>query len=280
MQVNNAQNFNNKVLFAEEDVDTRSTSASSEGGHREADACSTSACTEGYDSSSDEMGTCKAQQDVHSDCNALRSNNSRRPEGLEPPPGLQGNSRASLQESGIPNIRPPPGLPLLSSASQGDLGGVQLPPPAFMPQRPAASSGNRVAYTSAGFRRAASGILQDLKLHKNVGKAVCQVRAQRVPRSRQASEFADLLTMALEESRSPARRVFVAFIGGVTKAFDLEQCLAGLDLFFGDIYDDLRAEVPNLSKKVKSELLPTFQSVLPPDSFCRVKALAYASEQQ
>jgi len=277
MQVNNAQNFNNKALFAEEDVDTRSTSASSEGGHREADACSTSACTEGYDSSSDEMGTCKAQQDVHSDCNALRSNNSRRPEGLEPPPGLQGHSRAPLQETGLPNIRLaqlpkglrlPPGLPLPSRALQGNFGGGVQPPMRALP------------YTSAGFRRAASGILQDLKLHKNVGKAVCQLRAQRVPTSRQASEFADLLTMVLEESRSPFRRVFVAFIGGVTKAFELEQCLAGLDLFFGDIYDDLRTEVPNLRKRVATELLPTFQSVLPPDSFRRVKALAYASEQQ
>jgi len=128
-------------------------------------------------------------------------------------------------------------------------------------------------HTAQGFRREATNILRELKLHKNVGLAVSQIRLQGVPHHCQAAEFADLLTMALEETRGPARRVCVAFIGGLTRAFAVEQCILGLETFFHEIYEDLRIEVPDLSKRVASELLPTLKSLLEGEDFERVAAL-------
>jgi len=129
-----------------------------------------------------------------------------------------------------------------------------------------------------GFRREATHVLRELKIHKNVGLAVSQIRMQGVPHHRQAAEFADLLTMALEETRGPARRVCVAFIGGLTKAFTVGQCILGLETFFREIYEDLRIEVPDLSKRVASELLPTLESLLQADDFERVAALQVGTQ--
>jgi len=154
-------------------------------------------------------------------------------------------------EKRLSGFQPPPGLPVLP----------KVPPKAH------------AEYTLQGFRREATSILRELKLHKNVGLAVSQVRLQGVPRDRQAAEFADLLTMVLEETRGPARRVCMAFIGGLTKAFEVEQCILGLRAFFSDIHEDLSVEVPDLSKRVASELLPTLKSLLEAKDFERVVAL-------
>jgi len=74
-------------------------------------------------------------------------------------------------------------------------------------------------HTVQGFRQEATNILKELKLHTNVGLVVSQVRLQGGASQRQTADFADLLTMALEERRGPARRVCVVFIGGLTHAF-------------------------------------------------------------
>lgn len=168
-----------------------------------------------------------------------------------PPPGLVLPRESHFAEKCLSGFQPPPGLPVLP----------KVPPKAH------------AEYTLQGFRREATSILRELKLHKNVGLAVSQVRLQGVPRDRQAAEFADLLTMVLEETRGPARRVCMAFIGGLTKAFEVEQCILGLSAFFSDIYEDLSVEVPDLSKRVASELLPTLKSLLEAKDFERIVAL-------
>jgi len=209
---------------------------------QEEDARSTSASSEGYHGGSgyDSSSSCAGLGESPGTWN-------REPILLiEPPPGL------SLP-TGTPcssNFKPPPGLEAPSDV---------------MPVT--------VEYTVQGFRREATNILRELKLHKNVGLAVSQIRRQGVPHHRQAAEFADLLTMALEETRGPARRVCVAFMGGLTKAFAVEQCILGLETFFHEIYEDLRIEVPDLSKRIASELLPTLRSLLEVDDFERVAAL-------
>ena len=86
---------------------------------------------------------------------------------LEPPPGLALPTEARCSTRSSLGFRPPPGL-----ESPSDL-------------LPAA-----VEYTVQGFRREATRILRELKLHKNVGLAVSQVRAQAVPHHRQTAEFA------------------------------------------------------------------------------------------
>lgn len=108
-------------------------------------------------------------------------------------------------------------------------------------------------------------MLRELKVHKNVALAVRQVRMHGVPQHRQAAEFVDLLTLVVEETRGPARRICIAFIGGLTKAFEKEECIAGLKTFFSEIYDDLVTEVPNLHKIVALELVPTLRSVFQAD---------------
>lgn len=181
---------------------------------------------------------------------------------IPPPPGLSHTpaGQACIHEPALP-LRPPPGIRLGGKCqfSSNSLRGFQpppgLPPPADVPHK-------APEYSIQGFRREAANILRELKLHRNVGLAVSQVRLQGVPQDRQAAEYVDLLTMVLEETRGPARRVCVAFIGGLTKAFEVEQCISGLRAFFSEIYEDLRNEVPDLSKRVASELLPTLNSVV------------------
>jgi hypothetical protein len=102
---------------------------------------------------------------------------------------------------------------------------------------------------------------KDLAGDRNVAKAVRRVRAQGVPRDRQAAEFADAITYVLEERRGCARRSFVAFAAGLVSAFDKAECAAGLELFFRSVFPDLQEEVPKLAKIVNIELLPTLGSV-------------------
>jgi len=169
---------------------------------------------------------------------------------IEPPPGLSLPAVSQRAGQSLCQFRPPPGLETFSNV---------LP--------------TTITYSPQGFRQEATKIFRELKLHKNVGLAVSQVRRQGVPHDRQAAEFADLLTIALEETRGPARRVCVAFIGGLTKAFAVEQCILGLEIFFHEIYEDLRIEVPDLSKRIASELLPTLRPLLEAGDFDRVAAL-------
>jgi len=103
----------------------------------------------------------------------------------------------------------------------------------------------------------------ELRLHKNVGLAIGQVRACGVPRERQAAEFVDMLTLVVEETRGPARRTFMAFVGGLTKAFDTAECITGLRMFFDEVYPDLCDEVSKLPSIMMTELMPTLKSVLP-----------------
>jgi hypothetical protein len=210
------------------------------------DSLSTSASSEGGSGGSGCDTSCCAGQGV---CKSP-SFFSRDPVlQIEPPPGLPLPAEVLRPTKSYCGFRPPPGLEA----------------PSHLPVVR--------EYTVQGFRREANKILKELKLHKNVSLAVSQVRKQGVPLHRQAAEFADLLTMALEETRGPARRVCVAFISGLTKAFAVPQCIAGFETFFLEIYEDLRIEVPDLSKRIASELLPTLKSVLDVDDFERVAAL-------
>lgn len=184
--------------------------------------------------------------------------------GLAPPPGFaMFAAPCAIKEVLLrPGFRPPPGLP--SPA------GVRLiPHPSDMPL--AAKPG---AYSVQAFRREVMCTLRELQFHKNVGLAVGQVRMQCVPEHRQAAEFADILTLVAEEKRGPARRICIAFVGGLAKVFNREKCIAGLELFFAEVYEGLRAEVHNLPKIVATELMPTLHSVFRPDE---LKAISHLS---
>jgi len=132
------------------------------------------------------------------------------------------------------------------------------------------STAAKPVYTVQGFRRDVMTMLRELKIHKNVGLAVRHVRSHGVPQHRQAAEFADILTLVAEERRGPLRRVCIAFVGGLTKVFHKESCMAGLRLFFTEVYEDLCTEVPGLGEMVASELMPTLQSVFTVDELAEV----------
>jgi len=158
------------------------------------------------------------------------------PPGLPPPPGL---------------IEPPPGLlfPEVKSVAVGVSNCKQGAIAAF-------------EYSPQAFCRELANIMRELRLHKNPGLAVGQVRMCGVPQLRQAAEFADILTRAAEESRGPVRRTCMAFVGGLTKAFEKEECIKGLRMFFDEVYPDLCTEVLRLPNIVMTELLPTLKVVL------------------
>lgn len=157
-----------------------------------------------------------------------------RPVAASPPPGLSATPKPA-----IACVAPPPGLELPNHAA-----------PAPLP------------YSPPVFRKELRAIFKDLTTDRNVAKAVRRVRAQGVPRERQAAEFADAVTYVLEEPRGPARRSFIAFVAGIFAAFEKTECVSGLDLFFRTVYPDLQEEVPKLAKIVNIELLPTLSSVL------------------
>jgi len=54
----------------------------------------------------------------------------------------------------------------------------------------------------------------------------------------------------------------MAFVGGLTKAFEKEECIKGLRMFFDEVYPDLCTEVLRLPNIVMTELMPTLKVVL------------------
>jgi len=183
------------------------------------------------------------------------------PPGLPAPPGLQGHFQA--EEEVRSSVLAPPGLlpPPSMQVPQGF-----TPPPGLHPPPNVQAMWNdspmSKAYTLQSFRREVTRVLREVKVHKNIGLAVRQVRMMNVPKHRHADEFSDILTLAVEESRGPARRVCIAFVVGLLNVFDREQCLNGLRLFYKEIYPDLCSEVNNLKNIMLSELMPTLKTVL------------------
>lgn len=124
------------------------------------------------------------------------------------------------------------------------------------------------AFNAAAFHRELSAAFRDLGTDRNVAAAVRRVRACAVPPKYQAREFADILTRAAEESRGPARRSAFAFAAGLCAASDgsaflKAECLAGVRLFFQDVYEGLCEEIPRLPAIAAAEVLPTLRTVLP-----------------
>lgn len=154
---------------------------------------------------------------------------------------VQGQTRRASTPKPKPMlVGPPPGLEHLGGAPA-----IVSPPP----------------YTPASFRKELMATFKTMASDGNVAKGVRRIRAQCVPRERQASELADALTYVLEEPRGQARRTFVAFIAGLSAAFEKSECIEGFKCFFCNVYPDLKEDVPKLPKLVDIELLPTLRSV-------------------
>jgi hypothetical protein len=123
------------------------------------------------------------------------------------------------------------------------------------------------AFNIVNFRRTMGSIFSDLASDKNVPAAVQRVRLQEVPAHLQAEQYADILTRIVEERRGAVRRCELAFIAGLCaaecSAFDRQECLAGIGLFFKDVYGELCNEVHRLPAIMKSEFMPTVSNVFP-----------------
>jgi len=172
------------------------------------------------------------------------------PPGLSAPAGLKPSSYTKLPRG----FTAPPGL-----ATVGVLGpppGLELPP----------------AFDIVLFRRELTAILRDLANDRRAATAVLLLRAQRVPSWRQAVEFADILTRAVEEPRGGVRQSILAFAAGLAagrpSAFEREECAAGVGIFFEEIYPELLEEVPRLQTLSMMEVVPTLRSVFMPDELC------------
>lgn len=160
------------------------------------------------------------------------------PPGLAPPPGL---------------LPPPPGLEDVWGALEAVLCTSNAPPGLM-----------HVEYTAKTFRKEVTSIFKELASNRNVAAAVRRVRVQNVPVARQSAEFNDILTRAAEEHRGICRRLFFAFATGLSAgAWDQDECLVGLKLFFDEVFIDLCDELPRLPTMVRTELVPTLRSVIP-----------------
>jgi len=170
---------------------------------------------------------------------------------------------------------PPPGLPLpdappglefsfppgLGLGAPTRIVSTEPPPPAIKEREG--------PFEIKIFRKELVATLRELSVLRNVSRAVRRVRAQNVPAELQAAEFADLLTRAAEEPRGGTRRLWWAFAAGLGagvhapdgSAFSMEECQAGLQIFFQDTYPGLCEEIHRLPVAAKAELLPTLQYV-------------------
>jgi len=111
------------------------------------------------------------------------------------------------------------------------------------------------------FHREVSVTLRDLGSDANTAAAVQRIQAQNVPVAHQAKEYTDLLTRVVEISRKAVRQsAFVFAAGLVNDAFDANQCLAGVKVFFEEVYEDLCEDVPQLPTIIRAEFLPTLHS--------------------
>jgi len=146
------------------------------------------------------------------------------PPGL-PPPATAVGGNAAFASLWAPVFRLPPGLspPGLPPPP----GFMELPPGLLFPEvKPVTAAvqdsnkGNPAAfeYTAHAFRQELAKILRELRLHKNPGLAVGQVRICGVPPQHQAAEFADILTRAAKESRGPARNIVTTELVPTLKA--------------------------------------------------------------
>jgi len=208
------------------------------------------------------------QKQKQCDINVCKVEQPSAPPGL-PPPATAVDGKAAIAALRAPACRPPPGLP--PPGLPQPPGFIELPPGLPFPEvRPItgaehdSSKGTPVAfkYTAQAFSRELAKIMRELRLHRNPGLAVGQVRACGVPQERQAAEFADILTRTVEESRGPVRRTCMAFVGGLTKAFEKTECIKGLRTFLDEVYPDLCTEVPKLRNMLLTELVPTLKAVL------------------
>merc|ERR1719506_3469099 len=124
------------------------------------------------------------------------------------------------------------------------------------------------------WRRALASIFADLASDKNIPAAVQRVRMQQVPPENQAEQFMDILTRIVEERRGAVRRCELAFLAGLAaaedSAFDRKECLAGIGLFFQEVYPDLCNEVHRLPAIMKSEFMPTVLNVFPASELNKV----------
>jgi len=126
-------------------------------------------------------------------------------------------------------------------------------------------------FDQAVYRKELSNVLRDLANGHTVSASVRRIRAQSVPLEKQAGEFSDILTRAAEEHRGAARRLSFAFAAGLANgAFEREECMAGLQYFFLEVFEDLAEEVPRLRNKLANELTPTLRTVFSSDELSRL----------
>jgi len=121
------------------------------------------------------------------------------------------------------------------------------------------------AFSLVSFRRELAATLTMLACDKNVAAAVQRIQSHQVPVEFQGDQFVDILSRVLEERRGAVRRCGLAFAAGLMMSdhspFDKKSCLAGICLFFKDVYTDMCSEVQRLPAIVRTEFVPTMSGV-------------------
>jgi len=121
-------------------------------------------------------------------------------------------------------------------------------------------------YDAKSFQRTVVETFREIAIDKDVAKGVRRLRGSRVPVSKQASEVSNMMTRASEETRGCIRRVLFAFVcalvAGTPSAFDREQFIGGMLVFFTDVYPSLCEEDPKFHNVATRELVQALRSVL------------------
>jgi len=172
--------------------------------------------------------------------------------------------KASLPVGVGPLASSEPSMIITPPASNEAVSAPQLPLAPLPPLEPR-------EFDQAVYRKELSNVLRDLANGHTVSASVRRIRAQSVPLEKQAGEFSDILTRAAEEHRGAARRLSFAFAAGLANgAFEHEECMAGLQYFFLEVFEDLAEEVPRLRNKLANELTPTLRTVFSSDELSRL----------
>lgn len=134
---------------------------------------------------------------------------------------------------------------------------------AMLAKKPALPK-TKLAFNPIVFHREVSVTLRNLGSDGNITSAIQRIIGQNVPVAHQATEYADLLTRIVEIARKAVRHAAFAFAAGLVKtAFDETECIAGVKVFFDEVFADLCEDVPQLPSIIRAEFLPTLQSAFP-----------------
>jgi hypothetical protein len=128
---------------------------------------------------------------------------------------------------------------------------------------PKAAAGT--TFSKDKFRDEVGESLKELGSTRDVDAAIQKFRAADVPMDKQGVELADLLSRICEQISTNSRQVcfdLVAQLFLIPNGWTKAALVEGLTYFFGEIYTELKIDLPILPEVIRKELAPALQRLV------------------